>query len=54
MSPRKWKVAKKNVVVKYLYKSVTGAVVNFQNGCHIATSVAIVWSTEYGDNFLFL
>jgi hypothetical protein len=39
---------------RYLDKCVTVAVVNFQNGCHIATSVAIVWSTEYGDNLLFL
>jgi hypothetical protein len=40
--------------LNYLYECVTIAVVNFQNGCHIAASVAIVWSTEYGDNLLFL
>jgi hypothetical protein len=38
----------------YLDECVAVAVVNFQNGCHIAASIAVIWSTEYGDNLLLL
>lgn len=44
-SPRSW---------FELNKSMAVAVINFQNGCHIPTSVTIIWSTEYSNNFLFL
>jgi hypothetical protein len=44
-SPRGWLKLDKRVAV---------AVINFQNGCHVSTSVTIVWSTKYGNNLLFM
>lgn len=37
-----------------LDESMTLAVINFQNGCHVATTITIIRCTKNGDHLLFL